>query len=64
MMEKIPLSRVFDDMEKGGVVGIAAESYYHTEYLNESLVKNQDKKWWQFWKPTMVWRKNEENSCF
>ena len=28
-MRKVPLERVFDDIEKGGVIGAAAEDYYH-----------------------------------
>ena len=62
--DRIPLDRVFDDMERGGVVGYAAETYYHTEYLCEERVKNCDKKWWQFWKPSEVWRKVKKTVVF
>lgn len=62
--DRIPLDRVFDDMERGGVVGYAAETYYHTEYLGEERVENCDKKWWQFWKPSEVWRKVKKTVVF
>lgn len=56
----IPLEEVLEDMESEiGWVRESATQYFHKEYLNEIQVENPNRKWWQFWKPHLVWVKKQ-----